>query len=165
VYLYDVDINNCCVLGFHSYDVEPGIPSNGNRERRYVMNYASWVTNGIFSFGFEDITPMSHEVAETFNDPFGNNATPWWLNIDPFLGQGICQNNLEVGDVIEVLTANPVYATATNGRTYHSQNEALFSWFAFQSPSKALHGAYSFPDETTLTALSPANLLQGCVAP
>lgn len=162
VYLYPGDINACCILGFHSYDFEPGDHANGNREHRYVMNYASWVTNGFFFFGFEYITPFSHEMAEIFDDPFINNQTPWWLNVDPFLGSGICQDNLEVGDVVEVLTGNPVYASAVDGRTYHPQNVALFPWFAFQSPSRARHGAYSFPDETTLTSLSPGNLLPGC---
>jgi hypothetical protein len=162
VYLYNGDISTCCVLGYHTYDFEPGDSSNGNRERRYVLNYSSWITNGLFFFGFEDITPSSHEISETFDDPFVNDATPWWLSVDPFLGSGLCQNNLENGDVIEVLTANPVFATSLNGRTYHPQNVALFSWFAFQSPSHARHGAYSFPDETTLTSLSPNNLLPGC---
>jgi hypothetical protein len=48
-----------------------------------------------------------------------------------------------------------------NGRTYHPQNEALLQWFEFESPSSAIHGAYSYPDETTLTALSPIEL-PGC---
>ena len=38
VYLYDGDVSTCCVLGFHSYDLEPGDAHNGNREKRYVMN-------------------------------------------------------------------------------------------------------------------------------
>jgi hypothetical protein len=163
VYLYsNGDINQCCILGYHTYDFEPGDKNNGNRERRYVLNYSSWITNGLFFFGFEDITATSHEMSETFDNPFGINATPWWESVDPFLGSGLCQNNMENGDVIEVLTANPVYASALQGRTYHPQNVALFSWFAFQSPSHARHGAYSFPDETTLTSLSPNNLLPGC---
>jgi hypothetical protein len=168
VYLYsNGNISDCCIIGYHTYDFEPGDSTNGNRERRYVLNYSSWLLNGFFAFGFEDITPFSHEMAETFDDPFVNNQTPWWLSIDPFLSGvglsgGLCQNNLEVGDVIEVLTSNPVYAAALNGRTYHPQNVALFPWFAFQSPSHARNGAYSFPDETTLTSLSPGNLLPGC---
>jgi len=164
IVLYDTTINNCCIIGFHTYDFEPGDKTNGNRERRYVLNYSSWLSPGLFLFGFEDITPLSHELAETFNDPFGNNATPWWLSVDPFLGSGNCQNDLETGDVVEVLDSlSPTYPIAMNGRTYHPQNEALFNWFAFQSPSRANLGAYSFPDETTLTSLSPANLLPGCV--
>jgi hypothetical protein len=166
VYLiFNDDITTCCVIGFHAYDSEPGDRSNGNRERRYVMNYSSWITTGFFAFGFEDITAFSHEMSEIFADPFTNNQTPWWLNVDPFLGSAICQDNLENGDVIEVLTGNPVYAAAVDGRTYHPQNVALFPWFAFQSPSHARNGAYSFPDETTLTSLSPGNLLPGCSAP
>jgi hypothetical protein len=164
VFLYEGgDPNNCCVLGFHTYDFEPGNGENGIQEHRYVLNFSSWLPPQFFSFGFEDITPLAHEMAETFNDPFVNNETPWYESIDPFLGSGLCQDNLETGDAIEVLTSNPVFAVSMNGRTYHPQNIPLFNWFAFQSPSLAHLGAYSFPDETTLTALSPGNLLPGCV--
>lgn len=156
------DINNCCVLGFHTYDFEPGDPSNGNRERRYVFNYSSWLSPGLFLFGFEDVSTLSHEMAELFNDPFVDNATPWWENVDTFTGFGICQNNLETGDVIEVQSFLPVYPVAIGNQTYHLQNEAMFPWFAFQSPSPAHLGAYTFPDETTLTTVSPGPLLPGC---
>jgi hypothetical protein len=159
------DIRNCCIIGFHTYDVEPGTQRNGNLPRLYVLDYASWLSPGLFTFGFEDMTPWSHEMAETFNDPFGNNLTPWWLSVDPFTGAANCQNNLEVGDVVEVLNSlNPVSTIPGNGLTYHVQNEALFPWFAFESPSPANLGAYSFPDETTLLSLSPGPLLPGCVA-
>jgi len=163
VYLYEGNPNNCCVLGFHSYDFEPGIPSNGNKPRLYVFDYSSWITPGFFYFGFEDITALSHEIAETFHDPFVNNLVPWWLSVDPLTGAGQCQPVLETGDVVEVLSSLPVYQIFINGMTYHPQNEATFNWFARQSPSKAINGAYSFPDETTLTELSPGPLLPGCV--
>jgi hypothetical protein len=163
VYLYSGgNPNNCCILGYHTYDFEPGIPSNGNRQRWYVLNYSSWISPGLFFFGFEDITALSHEMSETFDDPFTNNVTPWWLSQDPFTGGANCQDDLEVGDVVEVLTTNPVYAAAVDGRTYHLQNEALLPWFAFQSPSHARNGTYSFPDETTLMSLSPGPLLPNC---
>jgi hypothetical protein len=165
VYLYQGNVGNCCVLGFHSYDLEPGDAKNGFREKRYVMNYSSWIANGLFSFGFEDVTALSHEMAELFADPFVDDETPWWLSVDPFFGFSLCQNNLETGDVIEVLTGNPVFAASTRQRTYHLQNEALLPWFAFQSPSPARLHAYSFPDETTLTTLSPHPLLPGCKTP
>jgi hypothetical protein len=157
------NINNCCIIGYHTYDYEPGTKRNGNLPRLYVLNYSSWLSPGLFLFGFEDLTAWSHEVAETFNDPFINNATPWWLSVDPFTGAGNCQNNLEVGDVIEVLSSlNPVSTIPGSGLTYHPQNMALFPWFAFESPSPAHLAAYSFPDETTLTSLSPGPLLPGC---
>jgi hypothetical protein len=164
VYLYFGTTSDCCVLGFHSYDYEPGDVHNGNRERRYVMNYSSWISPNLFSGGFEDITAWSHEVAETFNDPFVDNATPWWLaEVYQGAGFGLCQNNLESGDVVEVLDSNAVFPLQLHGRTYHPSNEALFSWFAFQSPSVAKNHAYSFPDETAVLGLSPGPLGPGCV--
>jgi hypothetical protein len=163
VYLYDTTISNCCILGFHTYDFEPGNGEHGIQEHRYVLNFSSWLSDGFFAFGFEDITPFSHEMSELHNDPFVNNQTPWYESVDPFFGFGLCQDNLETGDVIEVLSSNPVFPISMSGRTYHPQNVALFPYFAFQSPSPAHLGAYSFPDETTIESLSPGNLLPGCI--
>jgi hypothetical protein len=155
-YLYlDRNPNHCCVLGFHSYDYEPGNAANGFREKRYVFAFASWISPGLFGSGFEDITALSHEIAESLNDPFvGSDGvhgiTPWWLSQN-----GNCQNDLEVGDAIEGLPDSTT-AIATKGRTYHPQNEALLQWFEFQSPSTALGGAYSYPNQNVLTSLSPS---------
>jgi len=150
--------SNCCVLGFHSFDLEPGDDSNGFRERRYVFAYASWISPGLFNGGFQDVTALSHEMAELFADPFTNNITPWWLA--PF---GLCQDNLETGDVIEGLP-NAVFPMTMNGMTYHPQNEALLQWFASQVPSSAIHHAYSYPDETVLPTPSQS-LTPGCGGP
>lgn len=145
----------CCVVGFHSYDAEPPDAGSSATEKRFVMNYSSWVSPGIFRGGvFEDVTALSHEIAETFNDPFVasdnvHNIVPWWLSPN-----GNCQNNLEDGDVIEGLPRDTYPVAMPNGRTYHPQNEALLQWFEFQQYSDALHGAYSYPDESTLTTLS-----------
>ena len=163
VYLYFGVPSNCCVLGFHSFDIEPGTPQNGNRERDFVMNYASYISDGLFGGGFADVTAFSHEVSELFADPFINNATPWWLSVDPFTGAALCQNNLETGDVVEILSANATHATPLHNRTYHPSNEALLQWFAFESPSSAHLAAWSFPDETAIMSLSPGPLLPGCV--
>ncbi len=158
-YLFEGSLSNCCVLGFHSYDFEPGDDSNGNVEKRYVLDYASWISPGLFGGGFEDITALSHEVAEIFNDPFVasdgvHNVTPWWLSPPgASASNGLCQNTLEVGDVIEVFP-NATFPVTLNGITYHPQTEALLPWFEFQSPSSAIHGAYSYPDESVLTSLS-----------
>jgi hypothetical protein len=150
--------NNCCILGFHTYDLEQGGPTNGFQERRYVLNYSSWISPGLFRGGFSDVTALSHELSETFNDPFGNNPTPWWLSPN-----GNCQNNLEVGDVIEGLP-NGVFPITLNGFTYHPQNEALLQWFAGVTPSSAISGGYSYPDTNVLTS---ANISQNfaCTPP
>jgi hypothetical protein len=163
VYLFQGVPQNCCVLGFHSFDIEPGTPQNGDRERDFVMNYASYISDGLFGAGTNDVTAFSHEMSELFDDPFVNNATPWWLSIDPFSGAALCQNNLETGDVVEIQSSNATHAVPLHNRTYHPSNEAMLQWFASESPSSAHLGAYSFPDETTIPTLSPGPLLPGCV--
>jgi hypothetical protein len=86
VYLFENgNPNDCCVLGFHGIDEEPGDASNGNLVRFFVVNYSSWISPGLFRGGFRDVTAHSHEIAETFNDPFVgfdgiHNITPFWLN-------------------------------------------------------------------------------------
>jgi len=157
-FLFSASDGSCCVLGYHTYDAEPGTAKNGWREKHYVLNYSSWISPGLFGGGFQDITAVSHELAETFNDPFVNNATPIWL-----APNGVCQNNLETGDVIEGLP-NAVYPISLNGSTYHPQNEALLQWFASQTPSSAIHQAYSYPDTTVLTTAS-VSLQLDCATP
>ena len=145
--------SSCCVLGFHSFDVEAGDANNGNRTKFYVMNYSSWISPGLFGGGFQDVTAHSHEIAELFNDPFVgfdglHNITPFWQN-----DAGQCQDILETGDVIEDLP-RPTYPVTIDGFTYHPQNEALLPWFMFEQNSSAIDNAYSYPDETVLTHLS-----------
>jgi hypothetical protein len=144
--------NQCCTLGFHTYFAGPGDQSNGFKERRYVWNYSSWVTLGLFTAGWADVTVLSHELSETFNDPFIGNLVPWWL-----APNGNCQNDLETGDVIENLP-NAIKTIRLGGTAYHVQNEALLQWFAGQTPSTAINGAYSYPDPVLTTpsvSLSP----------
>jgi hypothetical protein len=149
-YLYLGDPSQCCVLGYHTYffnDLPNGI------EQRWVLNYSSFISPGLFGGGFQDVTAVSHEIAETFNDPFVvsdgvHNLTPWWLSPN-----GNCQNDLETGDVIEGLS-NAVYPITMNGYTYHPQNEALTQWFETGQASNAIGGAYSYPDTTVLTSPS-----------
>ena len=160
-FLYVGNPANCCILGYHSFDFEPGIPSNGNLLRFYVMDYASWITPGLFTGGLADVTALSHEVSETLADPLVafdgvHNITPWWLSPN-----GNCQDNLEVGDVIEGLP-NGVYPITRHGYTFHPQNEALLPWFEFKSHSTATDRAYSYPNTDVLTTLSPLEKA-GCV--
>jgi hypothetical protein len=154
-YLYsNGNPNDCCILGYHTFDFEPGDAGNGNQLRFYVLNYSSWISPGIFKGGFQDVTAHSHEMSETFNDPFVafdgiHNVTPFWVN-----PAGQCQDVLEDGDVIEDLP-NPTYPITMNGFTYHPQNEALLPWFEFKDNSFAVSNSYSYPNESVLTGLSP----------
>ena len=140
----------CCVVGFHTYVFDP---TNPKAELRWVLDYSSFVTSGIFGPDVADVTALSHEISETYNDPFlatdgVHDVTPWWL-----APNGGCGNVIETGDVIEGLPHETIPITINNV-TYHPQNAALLQWFEFQSPSDALGGAYSYPDRTVLTGPS-----------
>lgn len=153
-FLFTDPNQNFFFVGFHTFDERPATISNGFHKERYVLNFSTWVTPFIF-FGdnFEDITAISHEIAETVNDPFVaadgvHGITPWWMSPN-----GNCQDLMETGDVVEDLP-NSTFPMRMNGVTYHPQNEALLPWFKRQKPSLAIDGAYSYPDERLLRTLS-----------
>ncbi len=138
-------IVGCCVGGFHTYFTDNGAP-----EHRWVFAFASYMSEGLFNGGAADVTALSHEISEAFNDPFVNNRVPAWQ----FPGiPGSCQDNLETGDPLEVLDngVSPVHLRA-DGRpfTFHPQTEALWQWFAEKQHSSAIDGAYSYPDRSAL---------------
>jgi hypothetical protein len=142
---------SCCVLGFHTYFYEPGaVP-----QPQWVTLFASYISPGLFGGGFQDVTAMSHEISESFNDPFLNNATPVWQFPGQPANSTDCQGNLETGDPVEVLSNAVFPMTYTKGgvtRTYHPQTEALLQWFEMGASSNAIDGAFSYPNETALTA-------------
>jgi hypothetical protein len=156
-FLFSLNQNNpttpggCCVLGFHTYFYESGVTP----QPRWVTIFASYISAGLFGAGFQDITGLSHETAEALNDPFGNNATPVWQFPGQPANSTQCQGNLETGDPIEVLPTATVPITLTvSGKlvTFHPQTEALLQWFEMGASSNAVDGAFSYPDETALTA-------------
>jgi hypothetical protein len=165
VYLYYLTPDQCCTLGFHGPDVEAG---KNNIWNNYDMIYASWVTPGIFDGGVSDITVLSHEMAETYNDPFGGAYfpyayVPWWFSgPDPSFTE--CGPIMEVGDVVEVYSQSNVVPITMNGMTYHPQTVALLQWFEDQTPSTAINGAYSYPNETFLTSAA-VSMQPDCTGP
>jgi hypothetical protein len=133
----------CCELGFHTYFSDSGVP----KESRWLFAFASWISPGIFGGGLQDISALSHEISEAFNDPFVDNAVPaWQFPNEP----GTCQADLEVGDPPEVL-ANAVVPIVTGGRLFHPQTEALLQWFEQTGTSNAISGAFSYPNTKALT--------------
>jgi hypothetical protein len=168
VFLYYGDPGACCTLGFHTYDYENGTPQNGNLPRAYVMNYSSWVDPGLFSpdAPFDDSGVLGHEMAETLNDPLvatdpvpgasvTYDETPWWQA--PF---GLCQANLEVGDVTEGLSTGAGTTVTTPAGTYHVPNVALLPWFASGDAPQSYHNQYSYPQRTLTAPSVPQNA--GC---
>ncbi|HXA84698.1 MAG TPA: hypothetical protein VNZ47_06465 [Candidatus Dormibacteraeota bacterium] len=142
------DIKKCCVLGFHtSFDV------GEMAQVKFVQTFiwASWVEQGILGPGLSDVTPMSHEISEWMNNPFGSNAVPSWQ----VPNASACQNNLETGDPL-ALMPNAGYPVLIDGFTYHPQNQVLMQWFQRGTASDAFEGAFSFPDQSLMTGASQA---------
>ena len=141
-------LGSCCVLGFHTFFFDPSTTP----QPRWIFAYASWISPGLFRGGFQDVTALSHEISESFNDPFVNNIVPRWQ----FPGEpGACQGNLETGDPVEVLangTVDTPIKTIGTTFVYHPQTEALLQWFEEAPTSNAFGGAFSFPDTSALTS-------------
>jgi hypothetical protein len=128
VVLYQGSSSSCCIIGYHStYNRSIGV---------VTYAWSSYMDAGIFPSAdhIQDIDPLSHEVAEWYNDPFTNNTVPVWnVPSEPQYG---CSNILEVGDPLVG------HAFVVNG--YHPQDVAAFSWFARQSPSWSYNGRYDY---------------------
>ena len=142
------DIKKCCVLGFHtSFDM------GELAQVKFVQTFiwASWVDQGILGASLADVTPMSHEISEWMNNPFGGNLVPAW-QVPSTNG---CQNNLETGDPL-ALMPNAGYPVLIDGFTYHPQNQVMMQWFQRGAASDAFEGAFSFPDPSLMTAPSQA---------
>lgn len=141
-------MGDCCVLGFHTYFTNSATP----QESRWLFAFASWISPGIFTGGFQDVTALSHEISEAFNDPFVNNLVPaWQFPNEP----GTCQNDLETGDPVEVLP-NAVFPVHVSGVTYHPQTEALLQWFEQKTTSTAINSAFSYPNTQALPKAATA---------
>ena len=140
---------SCCVLGFHTYFFD----SSATPQPRWLFDFASWISPGLFGAGFEDVTALSHEISETLNDPFVNTATPVWQFPGQPATSKVCQGNLETGDPVEVLASAtvPIKLRERNEVfTYHPQTEALLQWFEMGTNSDAIGGAFSYPNTATL---------------
>lgn len=154
-FLFSLNVNNpnvpggCCTLGFHTFFLDGVFP-----ESRWVVQYASWISPGLFGAGFQDVTALSHELAESFANPFVSNSTPNWQFPGEPATAKVCQANLEEGDPIEVLPNATAAIEVKQGRKfdfiYHPQNIPLVQWFEMGTTSSAIDGAFSFPDETVL---------------
>ena len=127
VVAYDTVTTNCCILGYHGFT-----PTSLGKQTYAVADYES---SGRFTDA-RDVAPLSHEVAEWEDDPFGTNPTKPWGHIGQVTG---CQDNLEVGDPLSGTTVT----VTTSGHTYHPQELASFSWFYHSSPSLGVNGLFS----------------------
>lgn len=142
------DIKKCCVLGFHtSFDM------GELAQVKFVQTFiwATWVDQGLLGPTLADVTPMSHEISEWMNNPFGTNLVPAWQ----VPNTGGCQNNLETADPL-ALMPNAGYPVLIDGFTYHPQSQVMMQWFQRGAASDAFEGAFSFPDQSLMTEPSQA---------
>lgn len=122
-------LSNCCIGGYHN-----AVSNSAGLQTYIFTNDADPGVQGGFA---EDVSALSHELAEWLNDPFGNNVVPNWIS--PIATQYGCSNVLEVGDPLV-----GVVFTVSGFSGSHLQDEAFFSWFARQTPSIAINGLYTY---------------------
>lgn len=130
-------LRNCCFGGYHE-----AVYNSSGLQTFIWSNDADAGVQGGFS---DDVDSLSHEILEWFNDPFGSNIVPNWIS--PIVPQFGCNNVLEVGDPL-----GEVVFTVSGYSGDHLQDVAFFSWFARQSPSRAINGQYTYLG--TFTSLS-----------
>lgn len=120
---------NCCIGGYHN-----AVRNQAGLQTYIWTNEADPKVQGGFS---EDVSALSHELSEWYNDPFTNNTVPNWIS--PIAPQYGCNNSLEVGDpLVGVVFKVQGFSSS------HLQDEAFFSWFARQTPSIAQNGLYTY---------------------
>ncbi len=111
--IYLTSGGGCCIGGYHS--------AEGSGQ---TYGYSTYVTSpGTFS---QDISALSHEVAEWYDDPKTNN-------------RGYCGGLLEVGDPLEGKANYGTFPVTFGGVTWHPQAEVFISYFGSPA-SKSANG-------------------------
>lgn len=126
VVMYDRNPTKCCLFGYHTWFNSGGVQTYGVAGYDTSRNFAG-----------SDVSTLSHELGEWYDDPLVHNPTPPWGHTGQVSG---CQPNLEVGDP---LSGHEHAIAMPNGLTYHPQELAFFSWFYNQVPSLGFDGWYS----------------------
>jgi hypothetical protein len=116
---------NCCAGGYHNAvnvgtDAKPVFQTYSPLDFDMTGFFINFSGSSVL-----DIEIASHELGEWMDDPLGGNPVPAWGNTGQV--QGVCQNNLEVGDPLTGFEAQRIFMP--NGFTYHLQELAFFSWF------------------------------------
>lgn len=121
----------CCIGGYHS--------ATGNQ------TYSQFTYVNVPTTFSADVSALSHELGEWYDDPLTNNT------------QGACGGILENGDPIEIEGAPHQYGDYTytlNGFTYHVQDLVNLKYFG-QTPPTANNNDWSFQGQTTLAGVGP----------
>jgi hypothetical protein len=147
----------CCYSGYHRQGDgrDRTGPVNGNG----TQAVKTWIWASIFTPGllvpfhapYQDISVLSHEVAEWENDPFSNNdVQPYVIpGADPFYG-GQCSNLFETSDPVELQTFTvPGNPDPASDGFWHPENAVFLPWFAREDPNiTSEDGRYTFLGST-----------------
>ncbi|HEX6505249.1 MAG TPA: hypothetical protein VF011_18550 [Terriglobales bacterium] len=148
-FLFAGNPGKCCIVGFHS----GSISAQADFTQLHTFVWASYNDPKIFDAPLEDVTALSHEIAEWYSDPFLSNVVPSWAQP----GTSACTANiLEVGDPIQAFRKLS-FAVMLDGTVYHPQDAVLFSWFAHQSPSIGIKGRYSYRGDKLFAPAPPCS--------
>lgn len=134
-----VDLNDGGSLGFHDI-INSGTATNPVLQPYMQGGYFSVNSAAVQgNYNGAGTAVLGHEIAETLNDPAGDNIVPAWE--DPTFAH-ICDNPyLEVGDPLEDATRG--FTVSLNGRTYQFPEVAFLPWFTGDRHSTAVNGWYS----------------------
>jgi hypothetical protein len=154
------DPSNCCVIGFHGAGEAPSRnlngPQNGNgNEPVQTWGWGSYLSPGLFArafppggsgafWAFQDIHPLSHEIAEWADDPFITNFVQPWATPTAQFSSG-CSSLLETGDPVSGIGfaigmntylqgPNPNGTQSADG-FYHPEDEVFLPWFMRTAPN------------------------------
>ena len=134
---------------------------NGNGLQTFIVTSYSpgqfYQFPGLSVVFAQDVYPLSHELAEWIDDPFGNNFTPGWdipflsppnvrcdsSNVDGDLSASGPDDRLEVGDPVEIFVNSDV-ALPSATYTYHVTETVFIDFFTRASRSRSYNGQYSF---------------------
>ncbi len=125
-----------------------------------VYTYTSWLEDvgDVFDLPSPNSDTLAHEAAEVVHDAFSTSLTLKWG--DWFNKNRCFQKYIEVGDAVEDAAPriqNTPQKVVVNGKPkkYVVQSEALLPYFTRESPSSAINGAYSWPNEKAITGPAP----------
>lgn len=115
-------ISGCCIGGYHS------VTGSGPQVYGH-FTYIPFVNQ--FS---QDVSALSHELGEIYDDPFINNGTEV---------SGNCSGILEVGDPLETEINFGSFPYSLHGFTYHLQDLCFLSYWSGNT-SLQVNGWYTF---------------------
>jgi len=147
VVMYDSNISNCCILGYHNAYLSTDVGVFSGKLQTYIVANYNSTTYGNYTGAFPnapDIVGLSNMMAGWMDNPTTLNPTPQWQGT--INGTTGCQSVLEVAYPQGVSGTTPIAITALDHNVYHVQDLAFKSWFYGDNgtpPNSGFGGNYS----------------------